>query len=151
MAKDHGGAGLAGRDDGLDEGMEDKKIRFLTEVELEFMSRLWEIGPASVRDVQDALEAASRKLAYTSAATILRILEQKGFVTSTKQGKALIYVPTLGKDEYQSRTLRNLSEKLFDNAPAALVARLVDDGGLSAQALDEIRALIDRRLGDADR
>jgi predicted transcriptional regulator len=131
--------------------MEDKKIRFLTEVELEFMNRLWEIGPASVRDVQDALGAADRKLAYTSAATILRILEQKGFVTSTKQGKALVYVPALGKDEYQSRTLRNLSEKLFDNAPAALVARLVDDGGLSAEALDEIRALIDRRLGDADR
>jgi predicted transcriptional regulator len=143
MAKDHAGAGQ--------EAMEDKKIRFLTEVELEFMNRLWEIGPASVRDVQDALGAADRKLAYTSAATILRILEQKGFVTSTKQGKALVYVPALGKDEYQSRTLRNLSEKLFDNAPAALVARLVDDGGLSAEALDEIRALIDRRLGDADR
>jgi predicted transcriptional regulator len=143
MAKDHASAGQ--------DGMEDKKIRFLTEVELEFMTRLWEIGPASVRDVQDALGAADRKLAYTSAATILRILEQKGFVTSTKQGKALVYATTLGKDEYQSRTLKNLSEKLFDNAPAALVARLVDDGGLSAQALDEIRALIDRRLGDAER
>lgn len=143
MAKDHASAGQ--------EVMEDKKIRFLTEVELEFMNRLWEIGPATVREVQDALGAADRKLAYTSAATILRILEQKGFVTSTKQGKALIYAPALGKDEYQSRTLRNLSEKLFDNAPAALVARLVDDGGLSAEALDEIRALIDRRLGDADR
>ena len=114
MAKDHASTGQ--------DGMEDKKIRFLTEVELEFMTRLWDIGPASVRDVQDALGAADRKLAYTSAATILRILEQKGFVTSTKQGKALIYVPTLGKDEYQSRTLKNLSEKLFDNAPAALVA-----------------------------
>lgn len=142
MAKDHANPGH--------EMMDDKKIRFLTEVELEFMSRLWEIGPASVRDVQDALGPA-RKLAYTSAATILRILEQKGFVTSTKQGKALIYMPTLGKDEYQSRTLKNLSEKLFDNAPAALVARLVDDGGLSPEALDEIRALIDRRLGDGGR
>ena len=124
-----------------------KKTQFLTEVELEFMTRLWELGQATVRDVQDAL-APARKLAYTSAATILRILEQKGFVTSTKQGKTFIYRPTLSKDAYQSRSLRNLSEKLFDNAPATLVARLVDDYDLSEEALDEIRALIDKRLRD---
>ena len=100
-----------------------KKTQFLTEVELEFMSRLWELGQATVRDVQDAL-APARKLAYTSAATILRILEQKGFVTSTKQGKTFTYRPALSKDSYQSRSLRNLSEKLFDNTPVSLVARI---------------------------
>lgn len=126
--------------------MADKKIRFLTDVELEFMTRLWDLGTASVRDVQDSLLPA-RKLAYTSAATILRILETKGFVTSTKQGKAHYYRTTISKDAYQSRSLRNLSEKLFDNTPAALVARLVDDNNLSTEALDEIRALIDKRLG----
>lgn len=127
-----------------------KKTQFLTEVELEFMTRLWELGRATVRDVQDAL-APARKLAYTSAATILRILEQKGFVTSTKQGKTFIYRPVLSKDAYQSRSLRNLSEKLFDNTPATLVARLVDDYDLSEEALDEIRALIDKRLRDDTR
>lgn len=127
-----------------------KKTQFLTEVELEFMSRLWELGQATVRDVQDAL-APARKLAYTSAATILRILEQKGFVTSTKQGKTFIYKATLSKDTYQSRSLKNLSEKLFDNAPATLVARLVDDYDLTEETLGEIRALIDKRLRDDKR
>lgn len=127
-----------------------KKTKFLTEVELEFMSKLWELGTATVREVQDAL-APARKLAYTSAATILRILEQKDFVTSTKQGKTFIYQATLSKDAYQSRSLKNLSEKLFDNAPATLVARLVDDDDLSQEALDEIRALIDKRLRDDKR
>ncbi|WP_297109321.1 BlaI/MecI/CopY family transcriptional regulator [uncultured Devosia sp.] len=130
--------------------MSQKKTKFLTEVELEFMSKLWELGEATVRDVQDAL-GPTRKLAYTSAATILRILEQKGFVTSTKQGKSFFYTTTLSKDTYQSRSLRNLSEKLFDNAPATLVARLVDDNDLSEEALDEIRALIDKRLRDDKR
>ena len=130
--------------------MRQKKTKFLTEVELEFMSKLWDLGEATVRDVQDALGPA-RKLAYTSAATILRILEQKGFVTSTKQGKTFLYTATLSKDTYQSRSLRNLSEKLFDNAPATLVARLVDDNDLSEEALDEIRALIDKRLRDDKR
>ena len=127
--------------------MTQEKTKFLTEVELEFMARLWDLGQGTVRDVLDAL-APARKLAYTSAATILRILEQKKFVTATKDGKTFIYTPTLSKDTYQSRSLKNLSEKLFDNTPAMLVARLVDDNDLSQEALDEIRALIDKRLRD---
>ncbi|MCB2134860.1 MAG: BlaI/MecI/CopY family transcriptional regulator [Rhodobacteraceae bacterium] len=130
--------------------MSDKRTKFLTEVELEFMSRLWDLGEATVRDVQESLSPV-RKLAYTSAATILRILEQKGFVSSEKRGKTFIYTAALSKDSYQSRSLRNLSEKLFDNAPAMLVARLVDDYDLTEEALDEIRALIDKRLRDDNR
>jgi predicted transcriptional regulator len=127
--------------------MAEKKVKFLTEVELEFMSKLWDLEEATVREVQDAL-LPDRKLAYTSAATILRILEQKGFVTSTKQGKTFVYAPSVDKGAYQARTLRNLSEKLFGNAPASLVARLVDDQNLSVEVLDEIRTLIDKRLKD---
>ncbi len=124
-----------------------KNYEMLTEVELEFMSGLWDLGEGTVRDVLDALRQ-ERALAYTSGATILRILEQKQFVTSTKQGKTFTYRPTLTKDSYQSRSLRNLSEKLFDNTPVSLVARLVDDNDLTQEALDEIRALLDRRLGN---
>ncbi|MEH6725656.1 MAG: BlaI/MecI/CopY family transcriptional regulator [Hyphomicrobiales bacterium] len=124
-----------------------KTHEFLTEVELEFMTLLWEHGKGSVRDVLAQMEPG-RDLAYTSAATILRILEQKNFITSEKHGKILIYQPILTKDVYQSRLLKNLSAKLFDNTPAALVARLVDDDDLSQDALEEIRALLGRRLGD---
>ncbi len=124
-----------------------KKIEFLTEVELEFMTLLWKHGEGSVRDVL-ANMAAGRNLAYTSAATILRILEQKKFVESKKKGKTFIYRALLNKDTYQSRSLKNLSEKLFDNMPASLVARLVDDYDLSKEALAEIQALLARRLED---
>ncbi|MCT4654415.1 MAG: BlaI/MecI/CopY family transcriptional regulator [Cohaesibacter sp.] len=122
-----------------------KKSEFLTEVELEFMTQLWELGEGTVRDVMAKL-APERNLAYTSAATILRILEQKEFVASTKKGKTHIYKALLTKDSYQTRFLKNVSEKLFDNTPAALVARLVDDSDLSEDALGEIRALLERRM-----
>ncbi|VAX04145.1 Transcriptional regulator, MecI family [hydrothermal vent metagenome] len=124
-----------------------KKIEFLTEVELEFMTLLWELGEGTVRDVL-AKMAPERNLAYTSAATILRILERKQFVGSTKIGKTFTYSALLSKDTYQSRSLKNLSEKLFDDTPVSLVARLVDDNDLSKDALGEIRALLDRRLKD---
>jgi predicted transcriptional regulator len=126
-----------------------KKSEFLTEVELEFMTELWVLGEGTVRDILTEL-APERNLAYTSGATILRIMEQKGFVTSKKQGKTFVYKPELAKDAYQSKTLRDLSDKLFDGTPASLVARLVDDQGMSEEALEEIRALLDRRLKDND-
>lgn len=124
---------------------EKKKSDLLTEVELEFMNELWALGEGTVRDVLDQLPE-ERNLAYTSGATILRILEQKGFVLSRKEGKRLVYVPTLGKDAYQTRSLKDLSAKLFDDTPAQLVARLVDDAELTEEALGQIRAIVDRRL-----
>ncbi len=122
-----------------------KKSEFLTEVELEFMTRLWELGEATVRDILAKLPP-ERDLAYTSAATIMRILEQKNFVESRKEGKTHVYQALLTKDSYQTRFLKDISEKLFDNTPAALVARLVDDDDLSEEALDEIRALVEGRM-----
>ena len=128
--------------------MRKKKSRhLLTEVELEFMSELWTLGEGSVRDVLASLPE-DRNLAYTSGATILRILEEKGFVESRKEGKSLIYTPLLAKDTYQTRSLQNLSRTLFDDTPATLVARLVDDAGLTEADLEEIRALVERRLHD---
>lgn len=124
-----------------------KKRHLLTEVELEFMSELWTLGEGSVRDVLASLPE-DRNLAYTSGATILRILEEKGFVESRKEGKSLIYTPLLAKDQYQTRSLQNLSRTLFDDTPATLVARLVDDAGLTEAELEEIRALVERRLHD---
>lgn len=78
-----------------------KKSEFLTEVELEFMTVLWQIGRGTVRDLIAKL-AADRNLAYTSVATIMRILEQKNFVTSVKEGKTFVYTPVLAKEDRKS-------------------------------------------------
>ena len=124
-----------------------KNANLLTDVELEFMTELWALGEGSVRDVLARL-SPERDLAYTSGATILRILDQKGFVESRKQGKTLVYRPLLEKNTYQSRSLQNLSRTLFDDTPASLVARLVNDDGLTEADLEDIRALVERRLQD---
>lgn len=124
-----------------------KATNLLTEVELEFMNELWTLGEGTVRDVLGQLPP-ERGLAYTSGATVLRILEEKGFVSSRKHNKSLIYTPLLAKNAYQMRSLKNLSQTLFDNTPSTLVARLVDDEGLTEADLEEIRALVERRLQD---
>lgn len=124
-----------------------KDNTLLTEVELEFMNAVWDLGKGTVREVMQNL-SPPRELAYTSASTIMRILEQKKFLVSEKTEKSFVYSPTIEKADYQSKSLAHLSAKLFNNTPSSLVARLVDDEKLSDDALQEIRDLLDRRLGE---
>ena len=119
--------------------------KLLTEVELELMSTLWQLGEATVRDVLAHL-AKGRNLAYTSVSTILRILEGKRLVKSRRNGKANLYRPAVSKSEYERRSLRHLVDKVFDGTPSAMVMRLLDDEGLSRTDLREIQRMLGERL-----
>ncbi len=119
----------------------------LTEVELEFMTVVWATGGGTVREILAVLNQAQER-AYTSVATVLKIMEQKGFLTSDRADRSLIYRPAIPKAEYQKTSLKNLSSKLFNDTPAALVARLVDDEEVTDDMLVEMRALLNERLGD---
>ncbi|TCL08787.1 putative transcriptional regulator [Shimia isoporae] len=118
----------------------------LTEVELEFMNVVWETGGGTVRELLAELNKAQER-AYTSVATILKIMEQKGFLSSERKDRSLVYRPAVPKAEYQSTHLKDLSSKLFNGTPAAMVARLVDDEDVTDAMLEEMRALLDQRLG----
>ncbi|MEP2717356.1 BlaI/MecI/CopY family transcriptional regulator [Pseudophaeobacter sp.] len=119
----------------------------LTEVELEFMTVVWATGGGTVREILAVLNQAQER-AYTSVATVLKIMEQKGFLTSERADRSLIYRPAIPKTEYQKTSLKNLSSKLFNDTPAALVARLVEDEEVTDDMLVEMRALLNERLGD---
>ena len=122
--------------------METSAKNLLTDTELELMLILWKLGEASVHDVIAALPP-TRTMAYTTASTIIRILEKKGFARSRKEGKAHLYSPTLSKQEYESRALGHVVGRLFENTPSALVARLIDDKKLSPQEIAELKQLLD--------
>ena len=119
----------------------------LTEVELEFMTVVWATGGGTVRDILAELNKTQER-AYTSVATVLKIMEQKGFLTSERLDRSLVYRAAVPKSDYQKTTLKNLSSKLFNDTPAALVARLVDDEEVTDDMLVEMRALLNERLGD---
>ncbi len=118
-------------------------IRLLTEVELELMNILWRIDRGTVKDVLLYL-ADDRKLAYTSAATILRILEQKKIVKSEKQGRAHLYIPILEKSTYESLSLQHALKHVFNNDPASMVARLVNSRPLDQKELEQITKIINK-------
>lgn len=122
------------------------KSELLTSVELEFMMVLWRIGKGTVRDVLEILNEQEKR-AYTSVATVLKVLEDKGYLQTTKQDRSYIFSPAVDKEEYEHRTLKSISNTLFDGAPTALVARLVDDDNITEETIQEIRDIIDTRFG----
>jgi predicted transcriptional regulator len=116
----------------------------LTATELEMMNVLWRIGPASVHQVVEAL-LPQRQLAYTSVSTMVRILEQKGYVRSRKEGRGHLYEPAIQKEAYQVASLQHLVSNVFDGTPTLLVQRLVDSEQLDAEQLDAIRRALKKK------
>jgi len=120
--------------------------RLLTEAELELMRILWEAGEGTVRDVMQGLPQG-RDLAYTTVSTTLRILEQKGSVTSRKVGRSHVYAPTEPKPRYEARSLRHLLGSLFGGDRLALVRHLIAEP-VPDDELVALQSLLNEKLGD---
>jgi predicted transcriptional regulator len=120
---------------------EKRSEKLLTATELQMMNVIWRLGPCSVHQVLDALRP-ERELAYTSVSTIVRILEQKGFVASVKAGRGHLYEAVIDKETYQANSLQQLVSHVFDGTPTLLVQRLLDSKQLSTEELERLRAMV---------
>ena len=114
-----------------------------TDRELDLMTVLWERGPSTVAEVREALED---DLAYTTVLTLLRVLEEKGRVGHTEEGRAHRYHPLVERHAAGRSALRRLTRKLFRGSPELLLTQLVDDRGLTGEELRRMRELLDERL-----
>jgi BlaI family transcriptional regulator, penicillinase repressor len=115
-----------------------------TERELDVMNVLWDQGTGTVAEVRDRLRDP---LAYTTVLTILRTLEDKGFVAHEAEGRAYRYVPTVDREQARESHLNRLLRKLFADSPEALLTQLVSDREVPREDLERMRALIEDRLG----
>jgi predicted transcriptional regulator len=114
-----------------------------TDRELDVMGVLWDIGPATVADVRERI---ADDLAYTTVLTVLRTLEQKGYVGHTEDGRAHRYKPLVKREVAGRTALRRLVEKVFDGSPELLLTQLVADKNLSDEELRRLRKLLAERL-----
>jgi len=119
--------------------------KLLTPTELEIMAVIWDGSPCTVRDVLERLPA-NRDLAYTSVATIMKILEQKRFLASERSNRTHLYEPVVARKEYESASLHHLKQKLFRGDASSLVMRLLGDGKVTEDELTSIRTWLDERL-----
>ena len=113
----------------------------LTARESQIMSVLWERGEATVEEVRDQLPDA---LSGSTVRTLLQIMHDKGYVGSTKRGKAKVYRPLAAREQVQTSALRTLTARLFQGSAGLLVARLVEEEEISLEQLDALRRQLRR-------
>lgn len=115
--------------------------------ELDVMNALWDRGPSTVAEVRKALED---ELAYTTVLTVLRILEDKGYVGHEAEGRAHRYMPLVERTAARDSALRRLTRKLFSGSPELLLTRLVEDEELTDEDLRRMRDLLAERIGEEE-
>jgi len=116
----------------------------LAPAELEVLRALWDLGPATVRQVMHHLHERGRRVAYTTVLTFLTRLEQKGYVRSDKSEVAYVYRAKLSRERVSRSRLRSLIEQLYDGAAGPLVLQLVENERLTPEEIETLQKLIDR-------
>jgi predicted transcriptional regulator len=105
--------------------------------ELEILKTLWDLGPASVREVHERM-CPDGYPAFNTVQTLLRIMDEKGLVTHRRRGRTFVYTPRHSRERETSRLL----DKMFDGAIDQFVVSLLKSKNLSADELKKLERII---------
>lgn len=119
----------------------------LTERELEVMQSAWKIGDATVSDVREELAKEGRDLAYTTVATLMKILTDKGCLAQINEERPFVYRPVRSYEDVSRSMLGDLVERLFGGSREKLLAHLLGSKKLTAKE----RALLEAHLKETDK
>jgi len=122
----------------------------LTRGETDVMRVLWKRGQATVAEI---VEEYTRPIAYTTVLTVLRVLEEKGYVTHDKESSARAHVYRAAIDERRAQRshVRDLLDRMFAGRPDEMVNGLLDNERLTRTDLESLRRRIDEKLGRGKR
>jgi BlaI family transcriptional regulator, penicillinase repressor len=118
----------------------------LTDRELEIMHIYWGRDAATAQEVRDALAIAGNDLAYTTVATLVRILCDKGFLKAVNHERPFRYHPTRPYKEVSRRLLDDLVDKVFRGSRKQLLLHLVDEKPLRPQE----RAILEKLMEELE-
>jgi predicted transcriptional regulator len=118
-----------------------------TERELDVMAILWDRGPSTVAEVRARLADA---LAHNTVLTVLTVLEEKGYVDHTEEGKAHRFRARVKQETAGATAAARMVEKLFGGSTERLLTHLVTERSVTADELRRLRRLLDDKLREAD-
>ena len=117
-----------------------------TDAELAILRVLWDLGPATVRQVHEAL-AEVRDTGYTTTLKLMQIMAEKKLVKRDESARTHIYQARLTQDETQRQLVSDLVDRAFGGSASALVLQALRAGSTSPDELAEIEQLIDKHRG----
>tara|TARA_R110002111_G_scaffold142429_1_gene208488 strand:+ start:2561 stop:2938 length:378 start_codon:yes stop_codon:yes gene_type:complete len=120
-----------------------KKSNQLTDVEQRILEVLWKEGEASVKDIALAL-SEEKQTAYTTAQTMCKILEEKGYADYRKEGRAFIYRAKISQKEARQGALTSLLNRFFGSSPELLAQHLMEESNINLDDLQSLQDQIDK-------
>ncbi|AVR47433.1 transcriptional regulator [Christiangramia fulva] len=115
----------------------------LTNKEEEIMHVLWDLEKAFVKEV--LAELKDQKLHYNTVSTIIRNLEEKGYVSHKAFGKTHQYYPVVSKEKYRKQFMNMATKRFFDNSFKSVVSYFAKEEKISAEELREILEIIEKK------
>ena len=110
--------------------------------ELAIMKVVWRKGTATVRDVYEELRS-ERAIAYTTVMTMMRILDDKGYLEKTLVDRAHVYKPTRAQHHVVGAMVKDFVDRVFDGASESLLVHLAKDSRLTAKQRKKLEELVD--------
>lgn len=105
------------------------------------MKVIWRLGSVTVRDVYEDLRT-ERTIAYTTVMTMMRILEDKGYLKKTSADRAFVYSPARPRQQVVGAMVRDFVDRVFDGASGSLLVHLAKDNRLTAKQREAIEKLV---------
>ena len=121
-----------------------RKRPAMSPAETEVLRLVWDVKEATVQKVYDALPA-KRKVTYVTVATLLRRLEEKGYLKHRVRGKAFVYMPAVKKEDVINRTIGDLVQRLFGGNPVPLMQHLALHSEISDEDIERLRDLAKKK------
>ncbi|HSE63785.1 MAG TPA: BlaI/MecI/CopY family transcriptional regulator [Thermoanaerobaculia bacterium] len=118
-----------------------------TQSELEILAVLWDAGSATVREVQQALDAR-RPTGYTTALKLLQIMTEKGLVRRDERERAHRYAPKVPREKTEQQMVGDLLDRAFGGSASRLVMRALSSRQATPEELERIRTLLDEIEGE---
>ena len=117
-----------------------------TDAQLEILEVLWQRGPATVRDVHEALPSAKTRR-YTTTLKLMQVMAEKGLVRRNESARSHVYEATTGESALKDALVRELVDKAFGGSAARLAMSALSKKPGSKAELDEVRRLLDTLEG----
>ena len=118
----------------------DKALKKPTGAELSLLNILWQMGPATVRQIHEAV-SKTQKTGYTTVLKILQIMHEKSLVIRDESNRAHVYAAANSEVHTQSSLLKDLISKAFGGSTSKLVMRAIDES-TTQEEIEDIRQLL---------
>jgi predicted transcriptional regulator len=123
--------------------MTKRQLQAMSPAETEILRLVWQLGQATVQQVCNQLPP-KRNIAYKTVQTLLRRLQEKGYLRHKIQGKAYVFFPAVKREDVVKRTVLDFLDRLFAGDPRPLMQFLAEDGRIDTDDIERLKKLIDK-------